>query len=179
MKKVALLGLLSVAVMANESGLYVGAEVGTTHTKTATAFSTGTTSHYTSNRVSEGLNIGTYLNENSRAYIAYQHINADMNKDIPESINIYSAGYDYLFGTSSLKPFVGAIIGYSTYSDSGFNVNGMAYGAQAGVDYKLNSNISVDAGYRYLSSSAEATYSGNKSTMDSFQTFFVGASYKF
>jgi opacity protein-like surface antigen len=178
MKKVALLGLLSVAVMANESGYYVGGEVGSTRSKTNDNIS-GIAYHYTSNRVSEAVNAGYYLNENSRAYVAYQHVNADKNKDIPASTNMYNLGYDYLFGTSSLKPFVGAIIGYSTYSDSGFNVNGMAYGAQAGVDYKINDKVSVDAGYRYLSSSAEATYSGDKSTMDSFQTFFVGASYKF
>lgn len=179
MRRVALLGLLSVAMMANESGLYIGAEVGSTHTKTTTSFNSGSVEKYKSDRVSEGLNLGYYLNSSSRAYVAYQHVNSDMNKDIPESSNIYSAGYDYLFGTSDLKPFVGAIIGYSTYKDGDFKVNGMAYGAQAGIEYKMSGKLSVDTGYRYLDSSAEATYSGDKSTMDSFQTFFVGANYKF
>lgn len=179
MKKVALLGLLSVTLLANESGLYVGGEVGSTHTQTTENYS-GTISKYNSNRISEGLNIGYYLNDNSRAYVAYQHINADMNKDISEKIKIYSAGYDYLFGTSVFKPFLGAILGYSTYKDGDFKVNGMAYGAQAGVDYKINNNISIDAGYRYLSSSAKGpNSSGQESTMDNFQTFFAGASYKF
>jgi len=178
MKRIALLGLLSVAVMANENGFYVGGEVGTTHIKAADTIS-GTTTSYTGNRISEALNAGYYLNQNSRAYIAYQYVAADKNKDIPQSTNIYSVGYDYLFGTSSLKPFVGAILGYSTYTDGDFKVNGMVYGAQAGVDYKLNNNLSFDAGYRYLGSSAETTYNGDKSTMDNFQTFFVGAHYKF
>ncbi|MDO9304287.1 MAG: outer membrane beta-barrel protein [Sulfuricurvum sp.] len=178
MKRIALLGLLSVAVMANENGFYVGGEVGTTHTKASDIIS-GTATNYTSNRISEALNAGYYLNQNSRAYVGYQHVNADMQKNIPASTNMYSVGYDYLFGTSTLKPFVGAILGYSTYTDGDFKVNGMVYGAQAGVDYKLNNNFSFDAGYRYLSSSAETTYSDNKSTMDSFQTFFVGAYYKF
>lgn len=177
MKKVALLGLLSVAVMANESGLYVGAEVGSARTN-ATDNISGVAYHYTSNRVSEAVNAGYYLNDNGRAYVAYQHVGGG-SSPIPKSSNIYSVGYDYLLGTSSLKPFVGAIIGYSTYEDGYFKVNGMAYGAQVGVDYKINNNISVDAGYRYLSSSAEATYSGDKSTIDSFQTFFAGANYKF
>jgi opacity protein-like surface antigen len=179
MKKVALLGLLSVAVMANESGLYVGAEVGSTRTKAADIIS-GTTYNYTRNRISEGLNVGTYLNENSRAYLAYNHVNGG-STPIPKSSNIYSAGYDYLFGTSALKPFVGAIIGYSTYTDGNFKVKGMAYGAQAGVDYKVNNKLSVDAGYRYLDSNAKSPTDsdGDKSTMDSFQTLFVGANYKF
>lgn len=174
MKKVALLGLLSVAVMANESGLYVGGEVGSTHVKTATG-----AAKYNATRVSEGIYLGYYFNENSRAYIAYTQVNADMNHDIPEKTKIYSAGYDYLFGTSALKPFIGGIIGYTTYKDGDFKVNGMAYGVQAGVDYKINTNISVDAGYRYLDSSAKKTYNNAESTMDSFQTFFVGANYKF
>lgn len=178
MKKIVLLGLLSVAVMASESGLYVGAEVGSTHTKVSETIS-GTTSHYTSNRISESLQLGYYLNTYSRAYVAYQYIAADTNKDIPQNTNIYSVGYDYLFGKSSFKPFVGAILGYSTYKDGYFKVNGVAYGAQAGVDYKLNNNLSVDVGYRYLNSNAEATYYGDKATMDSFQTIFISANYKF
>lgn len=179
MKKVALLGLLSVAVMASESGLYIGAEVGSTHTKAADIIS-GNEEKASSNRISEGLNIGYYLNDNSRAYLAYQYINADMDKEIPEKTKIYSAGYDYLFGTSAFKPFVGAIIGYSSYKDGTFKVTGMSYGAQVGVDYKINANISVDAGYRYLDSNAKGTnYSGGKSPIYSFQTFFAGANYKF
>lgn len=178
MKKIALLGLLSVAVMANESGLYVGAEVGSTHTKTSTIAASGTT-HYNSTRVSEAINIGYYLNDNSRAYVAYQRTGAKENASIPKSTNIYSVGYDYLFGTSALKPFVGAILGYTTYTDGYFKVNGMAYGAQAGVDYKINDKISIDAGYRYLDSNANATYNNAEQPMDSFQTFFVGANYKF
>jgi opacity protein-like surface antigen len=161
-------------MMANESGLYVGAELGSTHTNTATG-----ATKYNITRVSEGLNLGYYLNENSRAYIAYTQVNADMNHDIPEKTKIYSAGYDYLFGTSALKPFIGGIIGYTTYKDGDFKITGMAYGVEAGVDYKLNNNISFDVGYRYLNSSAEATYSSDKSSMDSFQAFFIGAGYKF
>lgn len=178
MKRLALLGLLSVAVMANDSGLYVAAEVGTTHTKASDVVS-GTTYDYSSNRISEALQLGYYLNANSRAYVAYQYIGADTDKDIPQNTNIYSVGYDYLFGTSPFKPFVGAILGYSTYKDGYFKVNGITYGAQAGIDYKLNNNLSVDAGYRYLNSDAEATYSGDKSKVDSFQTLFIGANYKF
>lgn len=177
MKKLVLLAsivLFGVTAVANESGLYVGAEVGATHTKVSTE-----SDHYTANRMSEALQLGYYINENSRAYAAYQYIGADTNKVVPKSTNIYSVGYDYLFGTTSLKPFVGAVLGYSTYKDRDFKINGFAYGAQAGVNYKVSTNVSVDAGYRYLKSTAKATYFGNKNTMDSFQTFFVGVNYKF
>ncbi|MDD3467465.1 MAG: outer membrane beta-barrel protein [Campylobacterales bacterium] len=177
MKKLAsfaLVALFSVFAVANEDGLYVGAEVGATHTKVS-----DDSAHYKADRASEALQLGYYINANSRTYVAYQYIGADANKDVPKSTNIYSVGYDYLFGAAPLKPFVGAVLGYSTYKDHDFKINGLAYGAQAGVDYKVNTNISVDVGYRYLKSTAKATYSGFKSTMDSFQTFSVGVNYKF
>lgn len=179
MRNIVLLGLLSGAVMASESGYYVGAEVGRTHTKAADIIS-GIEDKASSNRVSEGLNLGIYLNENNRVYLAYQHVNADSNKEIPATTNIYSIGYDYLYGSSTLKPFVGAIIGYSTYKDGTFKVDGMAYGAQVGIDYKIHDNIAVDIGYRYLDSDAKGTnFSGGESPIYSYQTFFIAANYKF
>lgn len=177
MKKLVFLAsmvLFGVTAVANESGLYIGAEVGATHTKVSTEGE-----HYTSNRMSEALQLGYYITENSRAYAAYQYVGGAANKAVPKNTNIYSAGYDYLIGTAPLKPFVGAVLGYSTYKDRDFKINGFAYGAQAGADYKVNANISVDVGYRYLKSTAKTTYLGSKDTMDSFQTFFVGANYKF
>jgi opacity protein-like surface antigen len=172
MKRLALLGLFSVAVMANENGLYLGAEVGSTHIE---ATDTGNIDAK-SNSASLAVNGGYYINQNSRAYVAYQSISKG---DFAARTKVYSAGYDYLFGTSSMKPFVGAILAYSTFKNGDFEPKGMAYGAQVGVDYKLNNNLSVDAGYRYLSSNAEATYYGEKATMDNFQTLFIGANYKF
>lgn len=167
MKKVALLGLLSVAVMANESGLYVGAEVGTTHQKD---IEYGVN---ISNRSSSyGINAGYYLNQNNRAYAFYDYI---AKGDYASHTNAYGAGYDYLIGTSSLKPFVGAIIGYSTFTNGNFHMTGMAYGAQAGIDYSVNKQISVDAGYRYLESNAKEGSSEAKN----FESFFASASYKF
>lgn len=155
--------------MANESGLYIGAEVGSTKEKD---IESGISIHNTS--TSWAVNAGYYLDQNNRAYAAYQYISKG---DYAARTDVYSAGYDYLFGTSSLKPFVGVVLAYSTFKNGNFNPKGMAYGAQAGIDYALNKQFSVDAGYRYLNSNAkDSNYNGETK---SYQTAFVGANYKF
>lgn len=172
MKKVALLGLLSVAVMASESGLYVGAEVATTKENDKT--STGIIASNSS--TAYGIDVGYYFDANSRAYAFYQNIGKG---DHVKSTDAYGAGYDYLFGTSTLKPFVGAIVGYSVYKNGSTKIDGLAYGGQVGVDYKVTSNISVDAGYRYLLSEAKYTFPGYTAEVTNFQSFFAGVNYKF
>jgi opacity protein-like surface antigen len=167
MKKIALLGLLSVAVMANESGLYVGGEVGKTHQEDVEY---GV--NITNNSTSYEINGGYYINQNSRAYAFYSYISKG---DYASHTNVYGIGYDYLIGTSPLKPFVGAIVGYSTFTNNSFHMNGMAYGGQVGVDYSVNGKLSVDAGYKYLESNAKEASSEAKN----FSAFFIGAAYKF
>lgn len=167
MKKVALLGLLSVAVMASESGLYVGAEVGRANQKVVEdgeKFSNTSTAY--------AINGGYYINQNNRAYAFYSYISKG---DFYTHTDVYGAGYDYLIGTSPLKPFVGAIVAYSDFSYPGFKMTGMAYGGQVGIDYSVNGNLSVDAGYKYLLSDAKEGTSEAKS----FSAFFAGANYKF
>lgn len=172
MKKVALLGLLSVAVMASESGLYVGAEVSKTKENDKT--STGIIASNSS--TAYGIDVGYYFDANSRAYLFYQNIGKG---DYAKSTDAYGAGYDYLFGNGSFKPFVGAIVGYSVYKNGTTKIDGLAYGAQVGVDYKVNNNISVDVGYRYLLSEAKYTFPAYTAEVENFQSFFVGANYKF
>jgi hypothetical protein len=167
MKKVALLGLLSVAVMANESGLYVGGEVGRTHQKDVES---GV--NVSNDSTSYQINGGYYINQNNRAYAFYSYISKG---DYYTHTDAYGAGYDYLIGTSPLKPFVGAIVAYSDFSYPGFKMTGMAYGGQMGIDYSVNGNLSVDAGYKYLLSDAKEGSTEAKS----FSAFFAGANYKF
>ena len=167
MKKVALLGLLSVAVMASESGLYIGAEVGRANQKVV---EDGEKLSNTS--TAYAINGGYYINQNSRAYAFYSYISKG---DFTSNTDVYGAGYDYLIGTSPLKPFIGAIVGYSRFTNGNFHMNGIAYGGQVGIDYSVNGNLSVDAGYKYLDSNAKE----NTTEAKNFSAFFVGANYKF
>jgi opacity protein-like surface antigen len=172
MKKLALLGLLNVAMMASESGWYVGGDVGRTKEKDET--STG--NHYSNTSTAYSAKIGYYFDNNVRGYAFYQHINRG---DFAKPTNAYGGGCDYLFGDNAFKPFLGAIVGYSVYKNGNYKQDGLAYGGQVGINYGLNEHFSVDAGYRYLFS--DATYkSGNyKEEITSFQSFFAGVNYKF
>ncbi len=172
MKKVALLGLLSVAVMAGESGLYVGGEI--SQTKECDKASDG--DKFTNKSGAYGLSVGYYVNDNIRTYGFYQHLNRG---DFAQPTKAYGAGADYLIGDSNLKPFIGAIVGYSTYKDGTYKQDGLAYGGQIGIDYKVTSTISVDAGYRYLISDSKHTSGSYVEEVTSFQSFFAGANYKF
>lgn len=176
MKKVALLGLLSVAVMANESGFYIGGEISQTKER-AQEIDNGTYKYHNTS-AAYGLNVGYYFDANTRAYTFYQHINRG---DFDKPTNAYGAGYDYLFGDSSFKPFVGGIVSYSIYDnkEDQFRMEGLAYGGQFGIDYKINTNISVNAGYRYLLSDAKFKSGSYVNETTDFQAFFAGANYKF
>lgn len=153
--------------MASESGFYLGAEIGSTHEQDKQpGLETSNTS------TSYAINGGYYINQNNRAYAFYSYISEG---DYASNTDMYGAGYDYLIGTSPLKPFIGAIVAYTNFSYPGFTINGMAYGAQVGVDYSVNGNLAIDAGYKYLVSDAKE---GAVET-ESYGTLFIGANYKF
>lgn len=52
--------------------------------------------------------------------------------------------------TSALLPFVGIFLGYTNSSGNSGSGNTSSYGAQAGVKYFLNPNVSVNGFYQYL-----------------------------
>ena len=66
--------------------------------------------------------------------------------------------------TLSLVVRAGILSSKDSLSDS--EVSGMGYGAQAGVNYTFNKNVSFEAGYRYMKLNSEqtATYSGAEVT---------------
>lgn len=172
MKRLALFGLLSVAVMANESGFYLAGDI----SKTKEEDKTSTGVIFTNKSTAYGFNIGYYLDANSRAYAFYQYISKG---DFAQPTDAYGVGYDYLFGNSQLKPFVGAIVGYSIYKNGNYRQDGLAYGGQAGIDYKVNDNVSLDAGYRYLFSDSKYQTATYKEETTYFQSFFAAINYKF
>lgn len=172
MKKLALFGLLSVAVMANESGFYLGGDI----SKTKEEDKTSTGVIYTNTSTAYGIDLGYYFDANTRAYAFYQYISKG---DFAKPTDAYGVGYDYLFGNAPLKPFIGAIVGYSVYKNGNYKQDGLAYGGQVGIDYKINSNISLDAGYRYLFSDAKYESATYQEETTHFQAFFAGLNYKF
>ena len=180
-KSLILAGLLlaGTSLMASESGIYVGVDIGNTDFD-MTVNLNGSSSSDSDDGGSQTLKIGYYMDKNSRVYASYQNVNAD-------GADIYTTaiGYDYLIGNEAYKPFVGAFVGYGSaeIDDTTIDISGMNYGMQAGLNYAINENFSVEGGFRYMKSSMEYSISGPGGTasleIDTIQNWFVGANYKF
>lgn len=180
MKKIALAVLLASGLMAADDGAYVGFDIGSTRFDIK-ASAAGISAEESDNGGSQTLKAGYYFNKNSRAFISYQNINVDGGSAYDVSL-----GYDYLFGSSDFKPFVGGFVGYGSTEDdelSELDISGAVYGAQVGLNYAINDNFSVEAGYRYMKSNMEDTVSISgvdvKLEIDPISNWFIGANYKF
>lgn len=162
------------------SGVYVGLDIGSSKVDiTASAAGRGFSTDDSAG--SQTLKVGYYFNENTRTSVYYQNINVDGGDGYS-----YGAGFDYLIGSSELKPFVGLIVGKSGITDdsnSNLDLEGFSYGGQIGLNYSIADNFSMDLGYRYLKSNADVTsvVSGVNVLIevDAVTNWYIGANYKF
>lgn len=180
MKKIALTVLLASGLIAADSGNYIGIDIGNTKFDMK-ASALGVSAEESDDGGSVTLKLGHYFDKNSRAFISYQNINVDGGDAYHAGI-----GYDYLIGDNDIKPFIGGFIGYGSFEDDdlpSLDVAGVVYGAQAGVNYAVNENFSVEAGYRYMKSNMEdiITVDGVdvKLEIDPISNWFIGVNYKF
>jgi opacity protein-like surface antigen len=182
MKKIVLASLLASGLMAADSGMYLGVDLGNTEGNfEASAPSIGFTQSSTEDGSSQTLKVGYYFDKNSRISAFFHNVNVD-NGDA----QTYGIGYDYLIGDSAFKPFIGALAGYGSYQEdavSDVNVAGMIYGAQVGLNYAFNEDFSAEVGYRYLKSNMEDStiVSGQNVNFEitALKNWFVGVNYKF
>jgi|GEM_PF-962266 len=192
MKKIVLATLLASGLMAADNGFYVGANVGAMNAKADSTWSwTNTTLNASdsgsdssnSNATAIELKVGYYFNGNNR-------INVAVDKAKFDGVDSFSStvGYDYLYGTSVLKPFIGVFGNFSQFKpDGGSSFNGAYAGGQIGINYAVNEHVSVEIGGQYMVGSAkysETIVSGtdtNSQSVDikSKSNFFIGANYKF
>ena len=182
MKKIALAVLLASGLMAADSGVYVGFDLGKTEYKGTSSWTDDSGSEsekWSDDGSSQTLKVGYYLNSNNRVNAFVQRINLDEAKAYS-----YGIGYDYLIGSNDFKPFVGVFAGRNTVDfDEGDDTSGTIYGAQIGLNYAINANFSAEAGYRYMGSTIDDSYTedggrGNDK-IDSMNNWFVGINYKF
>lgn len=184
MKKVmiaiALAALIFPVAEANERN-YIGIDLGnTTAEVTVTSIGLGINESADDYGGSQTLKLGHYFNDNQRAALSYHNINAE-----DASFGMLCLHYDYLMGEHALKPFAGVIIGYGRYDldDYNFEIEGAMYGIQAGLNYELNSQFSVDAGYRFIKSTMNETYRflgfDADFKIDDFRNWYIGLNYSF
>ena len=192
-KSLILAGLLLVStsgLMASDSGFYVGIDIGNTDIdgkysltipSSPQFYEFNDNGSFNDDGGSQTLKVGYYMDKNSRVYASYQNIRV-------EGGDAYSAGlgYDYLIGDNALKPFIGVLGGYTSIKDdegTDENTKGMYYGVQAGLNYAVNQNISLEAGYRYMKANIDSTFVDsdgvNTVEVDTIKNWFIGANYKF
>lgn len=190
MRKILTLLLLATGIFASENRTYIGFEAGGSRINYDSTFRlNGAVVQNRSDEddaVNMALKVGYYFNENNRVY----GIIDTTDFDFVESVN-FGAGYDYLIGSGSVKPFVGVLLGYSKneYSDQviNFDMDGIYYGVQAGVNYAINNNLSIEAGYSFINSKADGSYSitagANTVTLnteiDNTHRLYAGVYYRF
>lgn len=169
-------GLLASSLMA--AGPYVGIDMGRVDVDYKAA---GTSSSIDDTGVT--FKGGYYFNQNNRVYAFYQYVDPNVEN---ATFKQYGVGYDYLIGESPLKPFVGVMIGRAQSKVDNvynkFDVSGLLVGAQAGINYSFNSNVSIEAGYRYIDySNADGFESvdGVNIEATSAQNWFAGLNFKF
>ncbi len=128
----------------------------------------------------EGIKDTYYLNSNSRTYLEYQNIDSD---DVIAGAT--TVGYDYLIGNGNVKPFIGAMLGFSSYTldDHSVDLADAIYGAQAGVNYTLDKKVSLDARYKFIKSSMnESIVLSNTPInlkLDNISNLYFGINYNF
>ena len=172
--------MLIMQVSAQERN-YIGLDLGnTTAEATITSTGLGINESEDDDGGSQTLKFGHYYNDQNRAYLFFHNINAE-----DADFNMLGIGYDYLMGENDLKPFVGVMLGYGRYdlNDYNFEIDGAVYGVQAGVNYEINKNFSLDAGYRFLKSTLNETYRDGASdadfAIDDFRNWYIGLNYSF
>lgn len=182
MKRAVMLALMVTGLMAGDEGLYIGMDIGDVKVNSTVTSGANTYKGYASDPAYT-FKGGYYLNENNRVYAFYQYVNPDT---ATASFSQYGAGYDYMIGSGTLKPFIGIFAGWVdskvSNSQDNFDISGNLVGVQAGISYAMNANLSVEGGYRYFDySNADGLESIDNVNVkaDTTQNWYVGLNYKF
>lgn len=119
--------------------------------------------------VSQTLKAGYYLGRNSRVNAFYQHQNTTLANG---NGSLYGIGFNYL---------IGGLAGYSHYSQPDLDLDSGFIGVNLGLNYAFGENFSIEGGYRYMLSNANATFTTSRSEaqVDTLKNWYVGGNYKF
>lgn len=159
--------LTTTQLLAIEKGDYIGVDIGSTRIDTNVEGVSGSGSSLT-------LKIGHQYETNGR-FGAFVH----KVKATDANFLIGGISFDYLIGEADLKPFVGGIIGYGSYSVDNLSedIAGAVYGFQLGLNYTINTKVSLDAGYRVLKANMKS--SAGSLEIDDITNWSVGINYNF
>ncbi|KAB2825755.1 hypothetical protein [Aliivibrio finisterrensis] len=159
---------------ATTSGYFMGASVGAN--LSGGVEGQGYTADLESTKIM-GINGGLILENVHRITLAYQHQDLKF-KDFDEKtgLSTVKAKYDYMFSlANNLSWTVGGQLGNEMYDEKlNQELNGMIYGAQTGLDYRLG-NWSAGAEVEYVLHNAE----GLGQTIANQANFMTNVAYHF
>lgn len=198
MKKIALTSLIAMFAVSAASAAtspYVAAHIGYTAPTVTVYANHGHEGEFLNDNFAYDLSVATGLKYdlNSafalRGELEYDFVNGVVyDGDWARSHTLLFNGYIDLKTQSGLTPYVGAGIGYqwNHYADSeGFKPHSLAWQVGAGVSYALCDHLSVDLGYRYLSSTDKISYQDEDDDPftakfhTAYHQFRLGAAYAF
>ena len=191
MKKVAIISTVALAFAASSfaGDWFVGAEIGHSEIK-----GKATTQYGSLNLDADGghqaIKIGNYINENVRVGGSVYRFNEDDDVDV----SLITVGVDYFFGHDTLRPFIGVHVGNleykesgapSTYSKSSIELDSTVYGLGFGLNYKVNKNVELEGGYKFLKTDGKdtLTYIPTNTVIniesDDAKSWYFGVNYRF
>lgn len=167
MKKVLLLVLGFIALIASDSTPYIGVGIG------QSSFSIDGIADSDSTGTSGTLILGAKYAEYSRFYVMGTYIDRESSVDNAE---VYSAAYDLMLPLHDrFSLYLGPVAGYTVYKTDFVDLSGFHYGAEVGGTFKIVNNVEIEAGARYL----EETGSQNGLDADNVEMFYFQLNYFF
>lgn len=187
MKKIVSALLIASALMANESGIYVGVDVGQAD-NTDKSTVEGTTTKNDNTYKEAKIKLGIKADEGSKIQLTFAKIKYDNGVFYNSTgTTLYEGGLDFIKEfevTSSTYPFVKIGVGYGKMDSERAaigSVNEISSNIGAGLLYKLFGGVSAEVGvdyiYRHWSdvSDGSFTYKTRGSALKS----YVGLNYEF
>jgi len=116
----------------------------------------GTFFHESSD-VEYGIHIGAQNNE-WRAMIGFSYYD-NSNAEDDQNMERVQALVDYFFiqdPDATIRPYIGANIGYANYESTFVEESGLTYGGQAGIIIKSGDTLDIDLAYKYSLGQVEA-----------------------
>ncbi|MBW8190998.1 porin family protein [Neiella marina] len=132
------------------------------------------------------LKAGRYLGDNDqhRLTMTYTEANGGSKTGDYDQKNLL-ASYDYMYSLTddnSWRAFGGVSAGMAnTKYDGAGTSNDLVYGAQAGLNYRINQQWETEIGYRYLKQDYSGTNgnTGEQFALDRTEQVFMGVNYRF
>lgn len=147
MKKIVVILLVAVSLFASNKKDYVGIGTGYSDFADANLSAHGANASFT---------LGHRNGEYGRILVNGTYIGGTTSNDVSMSAFSASLAYDFMFPVidNTMDLFAGPFVGYTSYKDDIYTVNGSHYGLEAGLTYAFTQTFELETGARYMHETA-------------------------